>query len=367
MSLEPWLAVLYAQQVAGRRLGHALAAAGSAAALLAEPDAALGAAGLEHETIRALREPAADVLDGWRGWLDAPGRGLVVAGSAAYPALLAAIPDAPLALWTRGADTALLAAPQVAIVGSRSATLGGRKTAAAFARYLSRRGIAVTSGLAIGIDAAGHLGAMDGDGGTVAVLGCGIDRIYPRINARLADTIAERGLLVSEYAPGTPVRAEQFPKRNRIIAGLALGTVVVEAARRSGSLITARLAGEYGRDVFAVPGSIYNDRARGCHALIRDGARLVEQPAEILAEIAPSIDLESDAGEATERDEPGAHKLDAQYRKLLDLLGFDAIDQQTLVEQAGLTPGELSSMLLILELEGYVEALPGGRYCRLPK
>ncbi len=228
----------------------------------------------------------------------------------------------------------------------------------------------MTSGLADGIDGAAHRGALAGPGGTLAVLGCGIDLVYPAANARLAARIAERGLIVSEYAPGTPVRPGQFPVRNRIIAGLALGTLVVEAARRSGSLITARLAAELGREVFAVPGSIHSTLARGCHALIRDGARLVESAAEVLAGIAGAIDLEpasSESSETFESIDTGVHGLAPEYRNLLDLLGFDAIDQQTLGERSGLTPAELSSMLLILELEGYVEALPGGRYSRLAK
>lgn len=367
MSLEPWLALLHAQQAAGRGLKAAVREVGSAEALVAQSDATLERAGLDPAAIAALRRPAPDVLERWHAWLGVPGRDLVTAGSARYPPLLAATPDPPLALWTVGRDTTLLAAPQIAIVGSRNSTAGGRDTAREFARYLSEHGIAITSGLAIGIDAAGHVGALAGAGGTLAVLGSGIDSIYPRINARLGARIAEHGLLVSEYPPGTPVRPGQFPARNRIIAGLALGTLVVEAARRSGALITARLAGEFGRDVFAVPGSIHNALVRGCHALIRDGARLVESAAEILAEIAPSIDLDADADAALEAPESSTRELDPEYRKLLDLLGFDVIDRQTLADRSGLTAAELSSMLLILELEGYVEALPGGRYSRQAK
>ncbi len=367
MSAEPWLALLYAQRRAGRGFKAVVREAGSARALAAWPDRRLRAAGLDTAAIRALREPDARVIDRWRAWLEQPGHDLIVLASERYPRLLAEIPDAPLALWTRGRDTSLLAAPQIAIVGSRNATVGGCNTATDFACYLSERGVAVTSGLAVGIDGAGHLGAIEGPGGTLAVLGCGIDLIYPRLNAPLAARIAETGLIVSEYAPGTPVRARQFPARNRIIAGLSLGTLVVEAARRSGSLITARLAGELGREVFAVPGSIHNTLARGCHALIRDGARLVEDGAEILASIAPSIDLDGAAAPPCESVGTASRELDPQYQNLLDLLAFDAIDQQTLVERSGLTAAELSSMLLILELEGYVEALPGGRYARLAK
>lgn len=367
MTLEARLAVAYAEQTGGRALREAVHAAGSAAAFTARSDAELGASGLDAATLRALRAPDEAVLERWRRWLDAPGHALVGIDSDHYPGQLAETPDPPLALWTRGAELALLTAPQLAIVGSRNATAGGRQTATDFARYLSERGLTITSGLALGIDAAGHRGAVDNAGATLAVLGCGIDLVYPRANAALAEQIVEHGLIVSEFAPGTPVRARQFPARNRIIAGLALGTLVVEAARRSGSLITARIAGELGREVFAVPGSIHSTLAHGCHALIRDGARLVENAAEILAALADSIDLSDTVDTSQEAAETGTPELAPEYRNLLELLGFDAIDRQTLAERAGLTAAELSSMLLILELEGYVEALPGGRYSRLAK
>lgn len=367
MSLDTLLAVAHAAQHAGRSFRAAVCEAGSPEAFAARSDAALRAAGVGPATLRALREPPPAVLDAWRRWLEAPGRDLVGIGGTHYPPLLAETPDPPAVLWTRGRDVSLLSAPQIAIVGSRNASVGGRQTARDFARYLGERGITVTSGLALGIDGAAHAGAVDAAGGTLAVLGCGIDLVYPARNAELAASIAERGLVVSEYPPGTPVRAERFPARNRIIAGLALGTLVVEAARRSGSLITARLAGELGREVFAVPGSIHHTLAHGCHALIRDGARLVENAAEILAAIAGTIELDAAPEEASEQAGSDARTLDPAYRKLLDLLGFDAIDGQTLVERSGLTPAEVSSMLLILELEGYVEALPGGRYSRLAK
>lgn len=367
MTHEARLAVAYAEQTGGRTLREAVHEAGSAAAFTARSDAELRAAGLDAATLAALRAPPDAVLDRWRRWLDTPGHALVGIDSEYYPERLAETPDPPLALWTRGRELALLTAPQLAIVGSRNATAGGRQTATEFARYLGERGVTVTSGLAAGIDSAGHRGAVDCAGGTLAVLGCGIDLVYPRANAALAEQIVERGLVVSEYAPGTPVRARQFPARNRIIAGLALGTLVVEAARRSGSLITARIAGELGREVFAVPGSIHNTLAHGCHALIRDGARLVENAAEILAAIAGSIDLDDAVAAPHDTSATDTTELAPEYRNLLDLLGFDAIDRQTLAERAGLTAAELSSMLLILELEGYVEALPGGRYSRLAK
>jgi DNA processing protein len=208
-------------------------------------------------------------------------------------------------------------------------------------------------------------------GGTVAVLGNGVDVVFPRSHAQLSAEIAQRGLLVSEYAPGVEPRKRFFPRRNRIIAGLTLGTLVVEATRRSGSLITANLAMEYGREVFAIPGSIHNPLARGCHQLIRQGAKLVEEAADILIELAPLLELEGVAvaplRSTPAADQEPAHMRDPSYRKLLDALGFSPVPIADLSARVHLTTAELSSMLLVLELEGLVEALPGGRYSRLGK
>jgi DNA processing protein len=262
----------------------------------------------------------------------------------------------------------LLGAPQLAIVGSRNPTGGGRETAEQFARYLSERGLTITSGLAVGIDGASHRGALDGVGATVAVLGSGIDVIFPRAHDKLAAEIAERGLLVSEYAPGVPPQKFHFPQRNRIIAGLSVGTLVVEATRRSGSLITAGRANDYGREVFAIPGSIHNPLARGCHALIRQGAKLVEEAGDIFVELAPLLqitDIEKVVAPATASRSPTID--DPAYANLMKQLDFAPTTIATLIDRVGLTAGEVSSMLLLLELEGFVEALPGGRYARLAK
>jgi DNA processing protein len=257
------------------------------------------------------------------------------------------------------------------MVGSRSPTQGGRETAEQFARYLARCGLCITSGLATGIDGASHRGALREVGGTIAVLGCGIDVVFPRAHAALSAEIAAHGLLVTEYAPGVEPQKYFFPQRNRIIAGLALGTLVVEATRRSGSLITARHALENGREVFAIPGSIHNPLARGCHALIRQGAKLVEEASDVLVELAPQLRL---AGVTIEppppaAEEPGgaAFASDPSYRKLLSALDFSPVSIGDLGARVQLTTAELSSMLLVLELEGLVEALPGGRYLRVGK
>jgi DNA processing protein len=253
------------------------------------------------------------------------------------------------------------------MVGSRNPTRAASATAEGLARYFSECGLTITSGLAAGIDAASHRGALAGSSGTVAVLGAGLDTIFPRANSRLARDVAANGALVAEYPPGASAQKHHFPQRNRIIAGLTLGTLVVEAGRRSGSLITARLAADYGREVFAVPGSIHNPLARGCHRLIKQGAKLVEEGADVLVELAPLLGLEAIPGTPA-AEEPVPPLLDEPgYRELLDELGFAPTGINELVGTTGLTAGELSSMLLLLEMEGFVEALPGGRYSRIAK
>jgi DNA processing protein len=369
MASDAWLTLACAAAPADRRWLAALKSCGTAEALVARPRRALLALDLPEDAVDRLKSPDAAAIERARAWLQSSGRRLVTFGDKHYPALLAQLADAPLALWVQGANPSLLSGAQLAIVGSRSPTSGGRDNAEAFARYLAERGLTITSGLAIGIDGAGHRGALREIGGTIAVLGGGLDSIYPRAHAGLAAEVAEHGLLVSEYPPGVEPRKLHFPQRNRIIAGLTLGTLVVEATRRSGSLITARLAADYGREVFAIPGSIHNPLARGCHQLIRGGAKLVEEAADIFIELAPQLKIDvatierarsDDARESATIDSP-------EYRNVLELLGFEPRSISVLSEASGLTAGELSSMLLVLELEGFVEALPGGRYSRLAK
>jgi DNA processing protein len=366
VSSDAVLTVLAAAAPGTIRWPAAIREAGGFAGLVTTPPAACRRLGLDDAAIAALAKPDAAILDRWRRWLSEPGHALISLACDAYPAQLAALDDPPLALWMRGAEPALLAAPQIAIVGSRQATAGGRELARSFAAALGEAGITVASGLAAGIDAAAHTGAVDTPGGTVAVLGCGADLVYPRRHAALAARIAGKGAIVSEYPPGSPPRAYRFPERNRIIAGLALGTLVVEAATRSGSLITARLAGAYGREVFAVPGSVLSSFSRGCHRLLRDGACLVETIDDIVSEIAPALSaaLTSRGGPAPPQD-PSTDGGDAA--KLLKHLEFSPTTIDVLARACGLTTKDVSSMLLQLELEGTVEALPGGRYCRLIK
>ena len=340
---------------------------GSAALLAAASAQRLKAFGIDTEALRNFRSPDAALLARWRDWLAERHHRLLLLGERGYPERLVEIPDSPIALWTLGANLEILAVPQVAVVGSRNPTGGGRATAESLAQFLSSSGFAVVSGLAVGIDAAAHRGALCAPGGTIAVLGSGLDEIYPLENASLAAEIAATGLIVSEYAPGTPARRGHFPKRNRIIAGLTLGTLVVEATGRSGSLITARLARDYGREVFAVPGSTQNPLSRGCHALLREGAVLVEEGADVLREIAAQIESLVVAHAAIDAPKEVSRDSDPMRVKLLDAMGFEPITIDALTIRVGLTAAELSSMLLPLELEGHVEALPGGRYCRLVK
>ncbi|MGQ0384701.1 MAG: DNA-processing protein DprA [Gammaproteobacteria bacterium] len=283
-----------------------------------------------------------------------------------YPRQLCAVPHAPDPLHVLG-DPAVLSLPQLAIVGSRSASAAGRETAFAFAAELAGSGLAITSGLATGIDAAAHRGALAAGGVTVAVCGTGLDRIYPAEHAGLAAEIAACGALVSEFEDGTPPLPENFPRRNRILSGLARGVLVVEAAARSGSLITARLAGEQGRDVLAVPGSIHNALARGCHRLIQDGAALVETPADVLAVLGLQHGPAAvSAARAAVDAEYSAARLDSGAEMLLNALGFEPADLDQLVERTGLAAREVVSKLQMLELEGRVESLAGGRFSRTP-
>jgi DNA processing protein len=324
--------------------------------------AALARFGLATAARHWLSSPDLARVAADEAWLDTSGAALLPATSADYPRLLALLPDAPAVLYVRG-QVSVLCEPQIAIVGSRNPTAGGRDTARSFAAQFARAGLGITSGLALGIDTASHQGALDAGGFTIAVLGCGLDRIYPAENRGLADRIAGSGAVITEFPPGTAARPAHFPQRNRIIAALAAGTVVVEAACRSGSLITARLAGAAGREVFAVPGSIHNEMARGCHELIRQGAKLVERPEDVLCELKISL-LDQMAGAPEPKSSDGP-VLDKAYKILLDALAFEPASIDSLIERTGLNSESIASMLLILELDGHVAPHPGGRYSRM--
>jgi DNA processing protein len=299
-------------------------------------------------------------------WLEQPDCHLLRRNDPDYPRLLAELPSPPPVLFLRG-DPDLLQLPQLAIVGSRHPTAGGRATAIDFAGHLAARGLVISSGLALGIDAAAHQGALEADGLTLAVTGTGPDRIYPAQHRALAHRIAEQGLLVSEFPTGTPPLPANFPRRNRILAGLALGTLVVEAALKSGSLITARLAAEAGREVFAIPGSIHNPLARGCHALIRSGAKLVESGDDVLEELAPLVRLPTAAPRAESTDTAASQALEHDHQAVLEAMGHDPVTTDQLVERTGFSAAEVSSILLLLELQGHVSSDAGGVFARLAR
>jgi DNA processing protein len=317
--------------------------------------------------IAALASPNPGRIDADLQWLERQSAQLIACTSSDYPRALAYIDDAPAVLYVLG-NASLLHDPQIAIVGSRNPSVTGRATAREFARFFARSGVTVTSGLALGIDAAGHEGALSGNGPTIAVCGNGLDLTYPRRHSELAQRIRKQGALVSEFPPGTPPLRPHFPQRNRVISGLSLGTLVVEAAAQSGSLITAQYALNQGREVFAVPGSIYNPLTRGCHQLIRAGAKLVENGTEVLAELKFSLASQElmPLPKAARGAGVRSPTLDKEYEMLLDALGFEPTGIDALVDRTGLPGESVASMLLILELEGRVAPHAGGRYCRLP-
>ena len=365
----------------------------SARRLLAEfgsPEAVLGASREARKAIVGTRaasalasepEGFAALLEATLAWLagctasDAAVRNVLVLGDPRYPEALLQTADPPTLLYTKG-RVDLLAADSIAIVGSRNPTAQGLENARAFAAHLSRAGLVVVSGLALGIDGAAHEGALEGalgqgdasvsgkgaeagPGSTIAVVGTGLDRVYPARHRALAHRIAAAGLIVSEFSIGTPSLAENFPIRNRIIAGLARGTLVVEAALQSGSLITARLALEAGREVFAIPGSIHSPQARGCNALLKQGAKLVDSAADILEEFAAArpgaVPAASRVGDTAKED------------PLLVALGFDPIGLDALVARTGQSAADLAARLLDLELAGRVARMPGQVFQRIER
>jgi DNA processing protein len=361
--LADWLRLEGARGV-GLRTAHLLLAAfGSPRAIFEAGHAAL-AAHVGPSLARSLCAPAStttlELIDTTLAWLQVPSHHVLALGDAAYPQALANIPDPPLLLYMSGRSD-LLVRPALAIVGSRNATVQGKANAGAFAAALSGAGVCVVSGLALGIDAAAHEGALRGAGSTIAVVGTGADLFYPARHRALAERIANEGCIVSEYALGTPPLSGNFPRRNRIISGLSCGVLVIEAAAQSGSLITARMAAEQGREVFALPGSIHAPLAKGCHKLIRDGARLVETVDEVLEALRVSpLAAPAACTTATTTLPTESHCTD-----LLAQLGHEARDVDDLLERLGTSIGQLSMGLLALEMAGMIERLPGGKVQRI--
>jgi DNA processing protein len=363
-----WLALHRAPEIGARRCRGLIDAFGSPAAVFEAPCDQLRASGIPPAAVDYLKRPDWAAVEKDIGWLQEADNKLLCYRDSDYPRRLGEISDAPVLLFARG-DPEFLSQPQLAIVGSRNPSRDGRALAREFAAYLASYGLTITSGLASGIDGAAHLGALDAGGATIAVAGTGLDRVYPARHRKLAHRIAENGVLLSEYPPGTAPIPSNFPRRNRIISGLSLGTLVVEAALRSGSLITARAALEQGREVFAIPGSIHNPLARGCHSLIRQGAKLVETGEHILEELADLLSpcesqrlVESDR--TPQQETENTRTREKEYRQFLDLMGYDAVSVDQLVQRSGLTPQEVSSMLLVLELDDYLVSSAGGRYTR---
>ena len=361
-SWQDWLRLQQTPGVGAETARKLLAAFGLPAQIFAAGYAALKSVTSE-KVATALSQPASDAIlaqiDRTAQWLTQDGNHLLCLIDAAYPPALLNIPDPPLLLYVKG-RTALLAATTIAVVGSRNATAQGISHAEAFSLALSQAGLTISSGLAAGIDAAAHSGGLRGVGSTVAVIGTGIDIVYPARHRALAHQIAESGCLVSEYPLGMPAIAANFPRRNRIISGLARGVLVVEAAAQSGSLITARMAAEQGRDVFAIPGSIHSPLAKGCHQLIKQGAKLVESAQDILEE------LHLPHASGITKDELHQTQADSfSEDRLLQALGYDPVHIDVLAERAGYAMAELTAQLLQHELDGRLESLPGGLVRRL--
>ncbi len=354
--LEVWLRLSLLPGLGHQSLRKLLVALDTPANILAASHRDLSSIVGEKIAI-AIRNGGADPAS-WSGvasWLEDPANHILTLADTTYPQALLQIPDPPPLIYVKG-RLDLLNRPGFAIVGSRNATAQGLANAVAFAAALSNAGLTIISGLALGVDAAAHRGGLDGSSSTIAVVGTGLNTVYPARNRDLAHRIAEHGTLISEFSLGTPGLAANFPRRNRLICGLSQGCLVVEAAISSGSLITARLATDQGREVFAIPGSIHSPLSKGCHALIKQGAKLVESAQDVLEELGLSQPVKPVAGAA----------LDAtDDHPLLVHIGFDPVDVDTLQQRCGFAIGALNTALTDLELSGLIEALPGGRWQRL--
>lgn len=356
------LALLRAPRVGSVAFRKLLDHFGSAATLFAANPCDWRSAGLSERTAAYLAQPAWHAAEADLAWQQArPHRAILGWSEPAYPARLKAVDGGPPLLFVEG-DVSILDRAQLAIVGSRTPTPLGTETTRHMAAALTQAGLTITSGLALGVDAAAHRGALGGGGTTVAVLGNGLDRIYPPQHHDLAAEISQRGALVSEFPTGTPLAASNFPRRNRIISGISLGVLVTEATVRSGSLITARYALEQGREVFAMPGSIHNPLAKGCHALIRDGAKLVETAEHVLEELR-TFALPAASYAAYSADLAG-DELTPEETILLQSIAYDPVSIDTLVDSTGASAEVLAAALMMLELKGYIAALPGGAYQR---
>ncbi len=361
--IQAWLVLLHAPELGPATYKSLLQVFKDPLEVLAASSSSLKSSGLKTNTVAYIQQADTDQIQADLEWLSEDTHHVITLHDTRYPALLKTIHDPPPVLFVRG-DPDYLRQPQLAMVGSRNPTAAGKKTARDFARHLSDSGITITSGLADGIDGACHQGALAGLAGTVALVAHGLDIVYPASHIKLAEEITQSGAVVSELPIGTKPQRGLFPRRNRIISGLSLGTLVVEAALKSGSLITARQALEQGREVFAIPGSIHNPLARGCHQLIRQGAKLVETANDILEELSVHIQpLETPARKESNTIN-NQEALDPDHQKLLKCLAYDPMPIDEIVVHSGFAAAEVASMLLILELKGSV-VCENGRYTRV--
>ena len=319
--------------------------------------------GLNSSTIKSIHSPRIELIEETLVWLDKPNHHLITIFDDDYPELLKNIHSAPVILFAIGQRQVLNTIP-FAIVGSRNPTSGGKKLSESFANELAKSGLTICSGLALGIDYHSHLGALKANAPTIAVLGNGLNSIYPARHKKVASEIIEKGLLVSEFFPETKPVPGNFPRRNRIISGLSVGVLVVEAAKKSGSLITAHYALEQGREVFAIPGSIHNPLARGTHSLIKQGAKLVETIPDIIDELLPLVDLVLTNINEKSKTIEDTYDIDETSKILLESMGFEEFTIDYLIESTGLTTEVVSSMLSVLELKGLIESRHGGKYNR---
>ena len=355
-NLAAWLTIFCAPGIGTTRFYYLIERFGSPEKAVNASTSALRAAGVNQKAIHFIQSPPRQLIQQNLEWATERGHVIRTCQCPQYPEKLKELKDAPPLLFIKGCED-LLNEPQIAIVGSRHPTPGGQANTKNFSQKLAQSGLLVTSGMALGIDAVAHQAALDTGSATVAVIATGQDIIYPAKNKSLAETIAKKGVLVSEFIVGTAPHASNFPRRNRLISALSLGVVVVEAKIRSGALITARSAGEQGREVFAVPGSIRNPNAQGCHRLIQQGAKLVESVEDILSELRPQIEFILQRSAPTAADQPAAPALlEPQSRQLLEQMGYDSVTMDALVDRSGLPVQTVSALLVHLELEGYVSS-----------
>jgi DNA processing protein len=352
--LLPWVALCSIDGLGNQGICQLLKTFGDPESVFAAARTQLRQVVSEAIAERIISGPDESATEVVLSWLETDGNHVITLADAEYPKALLEIPDPPPLIYAKG-QLDWLNTPSIAVVGSRNASPQGEKNAAEFSQALAGHGYTIVSGMALGIDGAAHRGALKVNGATIAVVGTGLDIVYPAKHRELAHQIAEHGLIISEFPLGTPSKAQNFPRRNRIISGLSLGCLVVEANVQSGSLITARLAAEQGREVFAIPGSIHSPVSKGCHQLIKQGAKLVDNIQDIVDEL----------GILSRENIFSVLEKPTEASPLMDSMGFDPVAVESLIERSGLTSENLSAMLLMLELEGKVASLPGGRYQRL--